>query len=235
MKRKSILTLIATLVLSGVVLTGCSSDSSNTVNSKFKNWKKYCLTDEFLGDILGEDFDYWQEEFDEASKRDDFDIDFWKQYNIIDVNDDGIPEILTKTSIISFYDFVDNDVDEVDVKKPSYSITLRDNNRLIYYYDDINVAVFDYDAPRTFIVKNWLSDNSEYLLIRPDSTGDGAAYEETGFYKAYYSSTCDEKHNLNANEATYLANEFAGVDVTSLQPADYPYTLGELVEALRNY
>lgn len=256
MKRKSILTLIATLVLSGVVLTGCGSDSEeisetgkdiiiaedastkDNKQSSFKNWKKYCLTDEFLNEEF--EYDEWLEDFEDASEEDDFNIDEWKEYNIVDVNDDGVPEILTKTSIISFYDLINGDA---DVKEPE-RFEQNPPSSCVYYFEESNMAIFpntsiSLENPCVYICRNWLDNKQrESLEIEFETAMQNGTYNRTGNFNVFYNSYHNDKsdvYGISASEAIALANEFAGVDITSLQPADYPYTLGELVEALRNY
>ena len=238
MKRKSILTLIATLVLSGVILTGCGSDSKEIIDKSdkgvaipedtstkdnkqvsLKDWKKYCLTDEFLEEV----FDEYEEQL----------------YDIVDTNNDGIPEVLTEDNIISFYNLCQDDED-IDVKEPevfnlnyvaSSIFFLEDNNTIILPMSDISL-----DSPCAFIVRNWMCDDSSSMKIDYQTVMKNSVYERTGYFDINYDD-CDNEdlEGVSAQEAINLANEFAGVDVTSLQPTEYPYTLDELIEALRNY
>lgn len=236
--RRRILSLLLCISVSVTALVGCGSDSKEIIDKSdkgvaipedtstkdnkqvsLKDWKKYCLTDEFLEEV----FDEYEEQL----------------YDIVDTNNDGIPEVLTEDNIISFYNLC-QDNEDIDVKEPevfnlnyvaSSIFFLEDSNTIILPMSDISL-----NSPCAFIVRNWMCDDSSSMKIDYQTVMKNSVYERTGYFDIDYDD-CDNEdlEGVSAQEAINLANEFVGVDVTFLQPADYPYTLGELVEALRNY
>lgn len=238
--RRKILTLLLCVSMTATMLAGCGSlsdsedslsfSSSSDSEGDLSDWKKYCLTDSILSSSIFE------------KSADDV------KYNIMDIDNNGIPEIAVKYSssnsitgyymkLFSFYDFVNTY--DFNIKEPELTNVV-DYGHEIYIYNGIVVRIRNFDLGATTrgdlweitILKDYpsIANNMQLDIFRETEPTDSTRHLDT-----YGSAYADVDTNLSLSEAINKANEFLGTDIMSLPEPEFPYTYDELIEALNNY
>lgn len=211
MKRK-LLVLLCSLATIGVV-SGCSSKSED-------NWKKYCIAKDAL----------------------DYSADYSEyEYNIIDLDNNGIPEVLSRVKVgdsysielRSFYDFVNEPTFVVSKPSPATIISSSDTDGSGIYIYNNNIVEVGYSPNglllEIFIRKDYPSTDNSLKIQRDRKPVTGDILDTFTCYGVYNDTVSGE------SGAIARASEFLGTDVMSLEEPEYPYTYEEHIEALRNY
>lgn len=199
-------------------------DSKESYNDE---WKEFCLTEDILDDVL----------FSNNAR-----------FNIVDIDSDGIPEILSRredsneasrsatgyyTILFSFYDVVNED--KIDISEPELFKIAHGSD--IYIVDNKIVMInkCNYGGTSLEGTLDRIRIVNDFPYCRDDFSVERDTEPVTGNLLNTFSGKSIDGASVSEDKAYEKASEFLKADVLSLPETEFPYSYDELIEALKNY